>query len=361
MSGSIQHAVTVLGIVPGKLVFIIANVWRAIETEDLRRRTCLGFPTSFRPSQELCQRVGLIVMPSGRKAKDFPLEDSKPWGILRQDDLTRLDLWRLGQEALQLAAFRFACNRSRNMRLVLMAKLLDQLLTGGGIFDQQALDVPPVDKLFEPSLQIRKRQPGAKHIKDVEKPPSFQGSDADRSVIVEVVLGCGVPALDDQVTWLSDGFRGTASEPPALYCLSIGRDRCVLILCTEPHRPHHGPLRLKLLTILALGVQDIANLARLLFAMSKRDHFIGFGDRGQAQMLPAAGFHEVSCEIILVQPLHDKDHRPGLFVIESRRKGAALPVFDRFPRNRRRRLFGVDRVIDDDVTAKAGHGAADRC
>src|SRR5260221_10132872 len=65
-------------------------------------------------------------------------------------------------------------------------------------------------------------------------------------------------------------------------------------------------------------------------------------------MVPAALSDEMPSKVILMQALHDNDDGTVLLVVEARDQGAGVPVDHPATRRLRHRLFGLERVVDDD-------------
>ena len=78
-------------------------------------------------------------------------------------------------------------------------------------------------------------------------------------------------------------------------------------------------------------------------------------------MLPPAGFEKVTREIIFMQTLHHDDDGARLFVVEPGDQRAAVPIDHALARGRGERLFGFQRIVDNNqIRAAAGQCAAYR-
>ena len=78
-------------------------------------------------------------------------------------------------------------------------------------------------------------------------------------------------------------------------------------------------------------------------------------------MLPTTLIEEMAGKVVFVQALHDDDDGTVLLVIEARDQGAAIPIDHPFAGRLRHRLFGLERIVDDDEVGPApGERAADR-
>ena len=151
------------------------------------------------------------------------------------------------------------------------------------------------------------------------------------------------------------------SEPVASDEIAFERNRPLLILGRE-----HQAADLRLDTVqgvfaLALRMQDVADPSCDHLAVAERDDAVLDGDRRQVEMLPAALIEEMAGKVVLVQALHDDDDGTVLLVVEARDQGAGVPVDHPLAGRLRHRLFGLERIVDDDEVGPApGERAADR-
>jgi hypothetical protein len=89
--------------------------------------------------------------------------------------------------------------------------------------------------------------------------------------------------------------------------------------------------------------------------------FVRFGERRQCEEVPGFLRQHVAREVVLVQPVHDEDDRPGVLVVEAAVEGVVEPFVGRLALRLRQRLLGFRRVVDDDdVGAAPGQHPADR-
>jgi len=102
---------------------------------------------------------------------------------------------------------------------------------------------------------------------------------------------------------------------------------------------------------LALGVQCLAVLPgkhELAQLIVERPDLVPFGNRREAHDVPILVRHHMAREIVLVQPVHDHDDRPGPGVVQPAVKGVVKPVVGRLPLGLRECLLGLQRIVDDD-------------
>lgn len=76
----------------------------------------------------------------------------------------------------------------------------------------------------------------------------------------------------------------------------------------------------------ALGVQHVADLARVDPAMPQFDDLALQRHGGKVQMVPAALAQQVAREVVLVQPLHDRDDGAGALVVGRRMGEVSIRV-----------------------------------
>src|SRR5262245_49225214 len=77
-------------------------------------------------------------------------------------------------------------------------------------------------------------------------------------------------------------------------------------------------------------------------------------------MLPAALSEKMPGKIVFMQALHDNDDGASLLIVAARDQGAGVPVDHPPARRLRHRLFGLERVVDDDeVGSTSRERAAD--
>jgi hypothetical protein len=90
--------------------------------------------------------------------------------------------------------------------------------------------------------------------------------------------------------------------------------------------------------------------------------FVGVGDGGKGQDLPALALQHMSDEIVLVQALHDDhDDAPGL-VVEAGIEGSVEPFVGRRSAAFRHGVARFHRIVDQDqIRPAAREHAADRC
>ena len=66
-------------------------------------------------------------------------------------------------------------------------------------------------------------------------------------------------------------------------------------------------------------------------------------------------------QVILVQPLHDKDDHSLLLMVEAAQQGVVKPLVDTLSLRFRQGFFGFEGIIDDDeIRTPAGQDSADR-
>jgi len=81
--------------------------------------------------------------------------------------------------------------------------------------------------------------------------------------------------------------------------------------------------------------------------------FVGFGDRREAEHFPRLQAENVADEVVLVQPLHDDRDVVRALVVEPAVKGVDEPLVAALPLRLGLRLFGLQRVIDQNRAGPA--------
>jgi len=90
------------------------------------------------------------------------------------------------------------------------------------------------------------------------------------------------------------------------------------------------------------------------------DRLVLLGDRRQTDDLPVLLRQHVANQIVLVQPVHDQHDRTLLLVVQPAVEHVVEPFVGALPVRFRQGLFGLQRVVDDDVGTPPGQDAADR-
>jgi hypothetical protein len=163
---------------------------------------------------------------------------------------------------------------------------------------------------------------------------------------------------------LSGRSFGVIAEPRPLDHAAALRCGSLLILAGEIVFANGPADLLEHLGRLALGMQCLARPPREPPLPPHRlDHkgLVVLGDCREAHDLPILLAQNVADQIILVQPVHDQDDRTLPLVIEATVEGMVEPLVCRPPLALRQRLFGFQRIIDDDqVGAAPGQDPANR-
>jgi hypothetical protein len=89
--------------------------------------------------------------------------------------------------------------------------------------------------------------------------------------------------------------------------------------------------------------------------------FVGLGDRGKREDVPAFSSQDVADEIVFVQPLHDDDDYALGFVVQAGIERSVEPFVGGDAAALRHRVAGFQGIVDDDeIGAASGQHAADR-
>jgi hypothetical protein len=143
--------------------------------------------------QCLRNRIDLVVVTSRGESQNLGHEIRKPWRARWQQDAARLELGRLDTQAVGLVASR----RDRDGAMSATAQISDQSGSNTGILDQDTSWLIPLCKPKCLGAQAWIVKFGTNKIKKVESAVMAQPSRANRPVIFESRLRCGIPALDD--------------------------------------------------------------------------------------------------------------------------------------------------------------------
>src|SRR6266545_8098038 len=108
-------------------------------------------------------------------------------------------------------------------------------------------------------------------------------------------------------------------------------------------------------------MQGLALAAAMDHVGSDRYLLIIFSDRGQVEVVPAVLSQQPTCEVILVEALHDQNDGTSLLVIEAGHKRGRVPIVDRATRFLRLSVVSLHWIINNNrISAAAGEGAAHR-
>ena len=88
--------------------------------------------------------------------------------------------------------------------------------------------------------------------------------------------------------------------------------------------------------------------------------FVFLGNGRKAQHIPAIQLKQVAHQVVLMEPLHDHNDDPVLFVIQPAEQGVVVPVVHALSESIRESVAGLHGVVDDqDVATTAGQHATD--
>src|SRR5579863_9968 len=150
------------------------------------------------------------------------------------------------------------------------------------------------------------------------------------------------------------------SEPRPSNQIALEGDRLLLVLGGKEKATDFHPDGLQSRAALARWMENIASSAPMRSAFPKRNIQLLVSDCRQIEMVPAALSKQIASKIVFVEPLHNGDDRAGLFVVETRNQGAAIPVDHPLSCLLGINLVGVEGIVDNDqIRAASGEGAAD--
>ena len=151
------------------------------------------------------------------------------------------------------------------------------------------------------------------------------------------------------------------SEPVSPNEIAFERNRPLLILGRELQAADLRLDAVESIFALALRMQDVADPSFHHPAAAEGNDGVVHGNCRQVEVLPTTLTKQMTGKVVLVQALHDHDDGAVLLVVEARHQGAGIPVDHPLAGRLRHRLFGLERIVDDDeVGAAAGERAADR-